>query len=108
MPRADEAQRVIRLNLAFKWLQQGLSPPEVVRRLAAATSISPRQAYRYVEEAQQLAAPVGAVDTKIVFTVKLPRSLVERLHQYAEATGQTLGNIVSQALWIFFRRGGRG
>ena len=108
MPRADEAQRVIRLNLAFEWLQLGLSPPEVVRRLTVATSISQRQAYRYVEEAQQLAAPLGAVDTKIVFTVKLPRSLVERLHQYAESTGETLGHIVSQALWMLFRRGGRG
>jgi len=108
MPRADEAQRVTRLNLAFEWLQLGLSPPEVVRKLVVATSISPRQAYRYVEEARQLAAPLGAVDTKIVFTVKLPQSLVERLHQYAESTGQTLGHIVSQALWTLFRRGGRG
>ena len=105
MARADEAQRVTRLNLVFEWLQLGLSPPEVVQRLAVATA-SPQD--KYVEEARRLAEPLAAVDTKIVFTVKLPRPLVERLHQYAESTGQTLSQIVSQALWALFRRGGHG
>ena len=108
MPRADDAQRVKRLNLAFGWLQHGLSPPDVTQRLTAATGISPRQAYRYVEEAQQLKAPLQAVDAKVVFTVKLPQALVDRLHRYAESTEQTLSQIVSQALWALFRRGGRG
>ncbi len=76
--------------------------------LIAATGISARQAYRYVEQARRLDAPLDAVDAKVVFTVKLPRSLVVRLHQYAESTGQTLSHIASQALWALFRRGGRG
>ena len=108
MPRASEAQRTTRLNLAFDWLRQGLSPPEVTERLTGETGLSPRQAYRYVEEAQRLAAPLPAADTKIVFTVKLPQALVDRLHRYAQSTGQTLSQIVSQALWALFRRGGRG
>jgi hypothetical protein len=108
MPRAAEAQRVERLNLALGWLRHGLSPPEVTRRLTTATGISPRQAQRYVEEAQQLKAPLKPVDTKVVFTVKLPQALVDRLHRYAESTEQTLSQIVSEALWALFRRGGRG
>ena len=108
MPRADESQRVERVNLAFGWLRLGLSPPEVIQRLTAATGISPRQAYRYVEQAQELDKPLAAVDAKVVFTVKLPQTVVDRLHQYAESTGQTLSHIVSQALWALLRRGGRG
>ena len=108
MPRASEAQRITRLNLAFDWLRQGLSPPEVTERLTGETGISRRQAYRYVEEAQRLDAALPDVDVKIVFSVKLPQALVERLHRYAESTGQTLSQIVSQALWALFRRGGRG
>jgi hypothetical protein len=108
MPRASEAQRITRLNSAFDWLRQGLSPPEVAARLTTEAGISHRQAYRYVEEAQALQAPLPAADTKIVFTVKLPQALVDRLHRYAESTGQTLSQIVSQALWALFRRGGRG
>src|SRR5712664_2533594 len=98
MPRADEAQRVERLNLAFGWLRRGLAPPEVTQRLTAATGISLRQAYRYVEEARGLPEPLQAVDAKVAFTVKLPQALVERLHRYAESTGQTLSQSVSQAL----------
>src|SRR5437667_9971553 len=98
MPRAGEAQRVERLNLAFGWLRHGFSPPDVIQRLTAVTGISQRQAYRYVEQAQQLKGPLTAVDAKVVFTVKLPQALVDRLHRYAESTGQTLSQIVSQTL----------
>ena len=108
MPRAGESQRVERVNLAFGWLQRGLAPPEVIQRLTVSTGISLRQAYRYVELAQQLDKPLAAVDVKVVFTVKLPQTLVDRLHRYAGSTGQTLSQIVSQALWALFRRGGRG
>lgn len=108
MPRASEAQRITRLNLAFRWLRQGLAPSEVSERLKAEAGISHRQAHRYVEEAQTLNTPLPAADAKVVFTVKLPQVLVDRLHRYAESTGQTLSQIVSQALWALFRRGGRG
>ena len=108
MPRANETERITRLNLAFDWLQHGLSPSEVTERLAAETGISHRQAYRYVEEAQKLDALLPVADTKIVFSVMLPQALVDRVHRYAESTGQTLSQIVSNALWALFRRGGRG
>jgi hypothetical protein len=108
MARASEAQRIRRLNLAFDWLQHGLSPPEATQRLASTAGISHRQAYRYVEEAQTLKTPLPEADAKVVFTVKLPQTLVDRLHRYAETTGQTLSQIVSQALGALFRRGGRG
>lgn len=108
MARADATQQAERVNLAFRWLRRGLSLPDVVRRLTEEIGISARQAHRYVQQAQKLDAPLQAVEAKVVFTVKLPQTLVARLHQYAEATGQTLSHIVTQALWALFRRGGRG
>jgi len=108
MPRARANQRIQRLNRAFGWLRGGLPVPDVIRRLAASTGISPRQAYRYIEEAQQLDGPLEAVETTVVFTVKLPKSLVAQLHRYAKSTEQTLSHVVSQALWALLRRGGRG
>lgn len=108
MPRANEAQRITRLNLAFDWLRQGLSPPEVTERLTVEAGISHRQAYRYVEEARELGSPLPVTEVKIVFSVKLSQALVDLLHRYAASTGQTLSQIVSQALWALFRRGGRG
>ncbi len=106
MRRATGSEHAERLNLAFGWLRQGLSPSETAERLAVAAQISQRQAHRYVEQARQLKAPVPAVEAKIVFTVKLPELLVERLHRYAEATGETLSEIVARALWSVLRRGG--
>jgi len=106
--RAHEAQWVSRVNQAFDWLHAGLSPSEVARQLASSTEISFRQAYRYVEEAQRLKAPLTFAGAKVVFTVKLPKELVDQLHRYAEATAQTLSHIVSQAVAAWLRRGGRG
>ena len=109
MPRATGPEHAKRLNLAFGWLQQGLSASESAERLVAAAKISQRQAHRYVEQARKLKAPVPELQAKIVFTVKLPQLLVERLHRYAEATGETLSEIVARALWVVLRReGGHG
>ena len=106
MPRAAGPEHAKRLNLALGWVRQGISPAEAAGRLAAAVKISLRQAHRYVEQAKGLKAPVPAIETKVVFTVKLPKLLVERLHQYAATTGQTLSEIVGRALMLVLGRGG--
>ena len=106
MPRATDSQRAQRLNLALEFLRQGLTPSEAAQRLAAASDVSDRQAFRYVEQAQQLKRPVPVGDAKVSFTVKLSQTLVHKLHQYAESTGQTLSDIVSHALSSVLRRGG--
>jgi hypothetical protein len=60
--------------------------------------ISPRQAYRYLQQAQLLAKPVPVGDLKIAFTVKLSRELVRRLRAFANRTDLSLSEIVSRAL----------
>jgi predicted DNA-binding transcriptional regulator YafY len=108
MRRASDIQKAERLNLA-RDLLRGKQPTEAVSELAQTFSISPRQAYRYLERAQQLKAPVPVGDPKIAFTVKLSRSLVERLRAYASSTGLTLSDIVSRAVLKLMNRGpGRG
>ena len=106
MPRATDPQRAQRLNLAWESLRQGLSPAEVALRLVTASGVSDRQAFRYVEQAQQLKHPMPVGEAKVSFTVKLSQTLVKKLHQYAESTGQTLSEIVSHALWSVLKRGG--
>ena len=94
------------MNLAWESLRQGLSPAEAAQRLVSASGMSDRQAFRYVEQAQQLKRPMPVGDAKASFTVKLSQTLVKKLHQYAESTGQTLSEIVSHALWGVLKRGG--
>lgn len=106
MARASEAEKAERLNRARLLLQEREQLPEAVAELARTCSISPRQAYRYLEQAQRLTKPVPIEDARIAFTVKLSRSLVHRLRMYATSTGLTLSEIVSRAVTAMLNRGG--
>src|SRR6202167_258116 len=101
MPRASETQRAERLNRARHLLLH-------VEQLSAAVeqcSISPRQAYRYLEQAQRLKQPVPLSEVKLAFTVKLPHSLVQRVRTFAAAKGLSISEVVSRALVALLPRG---
>jgi len=79
MPLASHIQKAERLNLARSLLQRYPHWPEAAQQLAQNCTISERQAYRYLEQAQRLKHG----DVKVSFTVKLSRRLVERLRDSA-------------------------
>ena len=109
MGRASDAQKAERLNHARQLLQRYEHLPDAVAQMARHGSISPRQAYRYLQQAQRLKQPLPVGDPKIAFTVKLSRNLVERLRSHAAATGLSLSEVVSRALLALLnRRRGRG
>jgi hypothetical protein len=109
MPRASDAQKAERLNRARLLLRQVDQLPDAVERLVRDCSISPRQAYRYLEQAQQLKRPVPPGEAKLAFTVKLPHSLIQRIRAYAAAKGLSISAVVSRALVALLPRGrGRG
>jgi len=76
--------------------------------LGARYGMSKRQAYRYLHEAQQQPQPVPIPQHKIAFTVKLSEGLVQRLRQRARSSGQTLSELVSQALEALLGKGREG
>jgi predicted DNA-binding transcriptional regulator YafY len=109
MSRATEAQKAMRLNRARALLRKVATLPAAVERLAQDCAISPRQAYRYLQRAQRLTAPVPVGEAKRAFTVKLPPSLIRRVRVYATTTGTSISEVVSRALLAFLHRGrGRG
>jgi predicted DNA-binding transcriptional regulator YafY len=109
MARASDVQKAERLNLARTLLREHEHLPEAAEHLVRDCSISRRQAYRYLEQAQQLKRPVPVGDVKVSFTIKLSRSLVDRLRDYAATTGLTLSEIASRAFSaVLHRGGGRG
>jgi predicted DNA-binding transcriptional regulator YafY len=109
MGRASDAQKAERLNHARQLLRQFDHLPDAVEQMVRDFTISPRQAYRYLEQAQRLKRPLVVGDAKIAFTVKLPRSLVERVRSHAATAGLSLSEVVSRALLALLnRRRGRG
>lgn len=109
MSRASDAQKAERLNLARQLLRQVDRRPDAVQTMVRDCSISRRQAYRYLQQAQRLKEPLPVGDAKIAFTVKLSRELVERVRLHAATVGLSLGEVVSRALLaLLSRRGGRG
>ena len=107
MARASAAQRAQRLNHSRSLLLHCRSLADAVQELAKACSISPRQAYRYLKQAQGLKRPVPFTSPKIAFTVKLPFTQVHQLRLYAARTRLTLSDVVSRTLSAMLDRGRR-
>jgi predicted DNA-binding transcriptional regulator YafY len=109
MGRASDAEKAQRLNRARDLLRQFQHLPDAVERLAQGCSISPRQAYRYLQQAQRLKEPVAVAESKVAFTVKLQRSLIQRVRLYASVKRLSISEVVNRALLALLPRGrGRG
>jgi hypothetical protein len=105
MSRATASTKAERLNHARRVLSHLEDLPEAVARMVKDCGLSPRQAYRYLQHARRLKAPVAVPEPKVAFTVKLSRALVHRLRTYAASSGLTLSEIVSRATETLLNRG---
>jgi hypothetical protein len=66
-------------------------------------------AYRYLQHARRLKKPVAVGEPKLAFTVKLPRSLIQRVRLYASVKKLSISEVVNRALLALLPRGrGRG
>ena len=104
MARISQVRKAERLNRARQILRRAEDMPGAVAQLVRDCSISPRQAYRYLEEARHLTGPVPLGDQKIAFTVKLPHGLVTKVRVRAQAKRLSLSEVVSRALRAWLAR----
>ena len=107
MVRSTRSQKIERLNAAYEMLDQGIAASEAVLRLSRRFGLSPRQAYRYLQDARALDQPVEPAEALIPITIKLPGTLVEALRAQAKSSGVSIGEIVAQALRRLFSNMGR-
>jgi len=105
-PRASDDQKAERLNCARIQLRQGGPRSQAVQRLAQDYSLSPRQAYRYLEHAQHLQEPISRGEAKLKFTVKLAPALIRGVRKSATKKHWSNSEVVSQALLAQTPRGG--
>ena len=107
MDRATKVDKARRVNAAYRLLQQERDITEAAETLTRQFALSRRQAYRYLEQAAALSAPVPAVEPVVAVTFKLPVRTVRTLRASARRSGLTLGQIVTQALAALLRAGPR-
>ena len=101
--RARVTEYAQRVNRAVGLLAR--VPPATARQtLARHFRISSRQASRYVQTAQQHPRGLPVPEPTVVFTVKLPVSVVRRVRALARATGVSLSALVTRALTESLRR----
>jgi Ribbon-helix-helix protein, copG family len=87
--------------MALDLLKKKTSPHKVVASLVRRFDLSTRQAYRYLQHAQRVTKPLALPEPKVVFTVKLPPRLIQRVRRRARARGQPISEVVSEALQAF-------
>jgi predicted DNA-binding transcriptional regulator YafY len=98
MIRSSNLERAQRHNAALALIKKHKSLAKAAKELATRYSISTRQAYRYVREAKDMGKKIPIPDSKRAFTVKLSQGLIQKLRQRAKSTGQTISEMVTQAL----------
>lgn len=96
--RSSKIEQARRLNAAFEGLQAHGSLAQVLRKLRRAYGLSQRQAYRYVQQAQQMQEPWPVPEASAVLSVKLSRGLIELVRSQARAQGCTLQSWMDQTL----------
>jgi predicted DNA-binding transcriptional regulator YafY len=101
MTRSSNTEKSLRLNAAFDLLAQGYTLADAADALTKKFGLSRRQAYRYLQEAQEIEGPVLVVSPSIPITIKMPEDVVIRLRSHAPTSGMTIGEIVALAIVRF-------
>ena len=88
--------------MAVQWLQKQRSIEAVLSKLMTKSGLSRRQAYRYVLNAQTRLELRPIPAPKAIFTVNLPRPLIQALRNRCRHQGLRLSHVVAQVLqeWL--------
>jgi hypothetical protein len=108
MERSQNSELVRRINKAYVLLQKEKSHPQIVEHLAEMYGVSQIQAYRYIQQAEEIKGKLPIPETSVVFTVKLPPTLINRVKKFARSKGMTISRVVRTALEEFLARKDHG
>jgi predicted HicB family RNase H-like nuclease len=96
--KSSEAEQARRVNVTVSLLKKKTSLSKVLARLIAHYGLSRRQAYRYLQQAQKITAPLPVPETKAVFTVKLARGLIAEVRRQARRQNCSISDWVDRSL----------
>src|SRR3990167_5974255 len=107
MARSTYTEKARRLNAAFDLIARGYSLNNAAEILVEQFELSLRQAYRYLQQAQNIKSPVEVSAPTIPITIKVPGEVVVKLRAYARASGLTIGETVARAVLRFLAKASR-
>jgi hypothetical protein len=88
--------------MAIRMLQRQQSSGAVLSALRKRAGLSRRHAYRYLLQAQSNRQLRPVPDAKAVFTVNLPRRLIQQLRARCRRQGRPISHVVTSVLqqWL--------
>lgn len=101
MKRSENSELAERINQAYSLLEQQEPHILIVSSLMDTYGVSQIQAYRYVHQAKSQKEKLAIPEGSVVFTVKLPPSLICRVKEFAVSQGTSISKVVSMALEEF-------
>ena len=104
MKRSHKPELAERINLAFTLLRKEMPDSQIMNQLMVKFGVSKIQAYRYVQQAKANKGPVAIPETSVVFTVKLPPSLIKRVRNFASIKRVSISKVVRTALEDFLAK----
>jgi hypothetical protein len=104
MQRAQNSELVKRINSAFTMLQKEKSQPQIVELLVEKYGISQVQAYRYLQLARAINEKITVPESSVVFTVKLPPTLIKRVKKLSKSKRLSISKVVYTALEDFLAK----
>ncbi|WP_223233128.1 ribbon-helix-helix domain-containing protein [Chitinophaga sp. CF418] len=104
MERSQNSELVKRINQAFSLLQKNKPQPHIVELLMKKYGVSQIQAYRYIQLAREINEKMAIPESSVVFTVKLPPTLIRRIKKLSESKGLSISRVVHTALEEFLAK----
>jgi hypothetical protein len=95
---------VKRINQAFAMLQNNKPQPHIAERLIQKYGVSQVQAYRYMQLAREINEKMAIPESSVVFTVKLPPTLIRRIKKLSGSRGLSISKVVHTALEEFLAK----
>ena len=108
MERSQNPELAKRINQAYVLLNKEKPQSQIVEHLMELYGISQIQAYRYVRQAKENNRKVAIPEVSVVFTVKLPPSLINWVKKFAGFKGTLISKVVRTALEEFLAKKDHG
>ena len=108
MERSQNSELAKRINHAYVLLNKEKPQSQVVKHLMKEFGVSQIQAYRYVQQAKTNNGEIAIPEDSVVFTVKQPPSLINRVKKFAGFKGMSISKVVRTALEEFLAKKDHG